>query len=294
MKEQREAPEGELVEVELPDHQNSVYRLMEKGNTWEPIETPYFRGRKFMNGNLHIWFRRDDLVRMANLLLASYYGEQIGESSEVCDPSDISEDFLPTVFTELAYYPTPNTVIARMMEKVGWWKETDLVLEPNGGEGAILDFMRNKKELLKSHSEDWIPKPPRAKVYEIDPTRAATLRGKGYDVEVKDFLTVQPRAIYDRIFMNPPFTRSRDTDHVTHALKFLKPGGVLVAVMSAATELSSDKRRVAFRKMTAKNFDKVNTWRSGSMFDDLPPLSFAKAGTNVNTVIFAARARGSE
>ncbi len=32
------------------------------------FETPYFRGRCFKNGNLHLEFRRDDLLRMFNLI----------------------------------------------------------------------------------------------------------------------------------------------------------------------------------------------------------------------------------
>ena len=51
----------------------------------------------------------------------------------------------------------------------------------------------------------------------------------------RDFLTMKPGDIpqVDKIIMNPPFDRGGDCDHVRHAFQFLKPGGVLVAVMSA-------------------------------------------------------------
>jgi 16S rRNA G1207 methylase RsmC len=37
--------------------------------------------------------------------------------------------------------------------------------------------------------------------------------------------------------MNPPFARQADIHHVNHALKFLKPDGLLVSVMSAGVTL---------------------------------------------------------
>lgn len=46
------------------------------------IEGDYFRVRIFKNGNLHIWFERDDLLQSVNLLLAEYYGEAIGDGYE--------------------------------------------------------------------------------------------------------------------------------------------------------------------------------------------------------------------
>lgn len=74
--------------------------------------------------------------------------------------------------------------------------------------------------------------------------------------------------------MNPPFDRERDIDHVTHAYKFLRPGGVLVAIMSAGTEWRSTAKSRAFRE-----------WAGGlgAELQDLPEGSFRECGTNVNT-----------
>src|SRR3546814_13421981 len=68
-------------------------------------------------------------------------------------------------------------------------------------------------------------------------------------VRQADFLTLPPSPIYDRIVMNPPFDRGRDCDHVRHAFGFLKPGGILVAVMSARAEFRDDKRHRAFHRI---------------------------------------------
>ena len=91
-----------------------------------------------------------------------------------------------------------------------------------------------------------------------------------------DFLRVQPAANYDRVVMNPPFDRERDIDHVMHALKFLKPDGCLIAIMSAGTEFRETRKSVAFREL----MDKM-----GAKWRDLPPGSFASVGTNCNTIM---------
>lgn len=75
--------------------------------------------------------------------------------------------------------------------------------------------------------------------------------------------------------MNPPFDRERDIDHVVHALKFLKPDGYLIAIMSAGTEFRETRKAIAFRKLIADMRGK---------FRDLPRLSFASVGTNCNTI----------
>ena len=41
-------------------------------------ESDYFRVRWFLNGNAHLWFKRDDLTQRANKLLAEHYGEALG------------------------------------------------------------------------------------------------------------------------------------------------------------------------------------------------------------------------
>ena len=93
----------------------------------------------------------------------------------------------------------------------------------------------------------------------------------------EDFLARLPHGSYDRVVLNPPFDlEERDIDHVMHAMAFLKPDGLLVAIMSAGTEWRETKKARAFRdRMKALN----------AKWQDLPAGSFSPVGTNVNTVI---------
>ena len=81
---------------------------------------------------------------------------------------------------------------------------------------------------------------------------------------------------YDRVLMNPPFGRQADIRHVTHALGFVKPGGMVVAVMSAGTEFRQDKTATAFREMVEAR---------GGRLERLPDDAFAGAGISVRTVL---------
>ncbi len=75
--------------------------------------------------------------------------------------------------------------------------------------------------------------------------------------------------------MTPPFAKQADIQHVLHAYDFLKPGGLLVAVMSAG---------ITFRSGRAEEFRKLVADRGGSI-DPLPDAAFKESGTDVRTVI---------
>lgn len=91
--------------------------------------------------------------------------------------------------------------------------------------------------------------------------------------------------MFDVIVMNPPFDRGRDCDHVRHAFRFLKPGGKLVAVMSALAEFRDDRRHKAPHAIV----DRCKPAYAWQKWHDLPAGFFAHAGTNAKTVVLAIR-----
>jgi type I restriction-modification system DNA methylase subunit len=136
------------------------------------------------------------------------------------------------------------------------------VLEPSAGRGALADRVR---EVC-----------PDCTLHVVEPERAnrMVLKDKGHRLVGADFLRFK-KGRYDRIVMNPPFARQRDIDHVKHAFRLLKPGGRLVSVMSAGVKFRDNKKALAFRNLVE---------RHGTV-EDLPPESFAEAGTGVNAVV---------
>lgn len=228
-------------------------------------EAEYFRVRVFKNGNAHVWFKRDDLVEKVNLLLADYYGASIGAAPDVADRHHAPAT---TPAKNFGFFESPPPVVDRLLEEAGIWSGRGgglRILEPNAGKGAIA------RRLCEAGAEVVCVEVQSQHIPDLQQLGAA-------EVLCADFLseTAARLGLFDVVVMNPPFDGGRDIDHVTHALRFLKPGGRLVAVMSAGVEFREDRKTADFRALVE---------RFGGRFRDLPPGSFAASGTNVNTVV---------
>ena len=248
------------------------------------VECDYFKADKFKNGNLHLWFTNKALLKQVNALLLEYYKPMEGDVAED-GPSyrQGPSPHRPPAKYYGEYFSSPE-VAAAVVERsevrperydqdarqyVPW---TPRVLEPSAGSGVLARAMRDK-------GADVV-------CVEIQEHLAQGLRGQGFDTRHADFLRLQPEAIglFDYVVMNPPFDRGRDVDHVVHAMRFLKPGGQLVTVMSARAQFCEDARHQPLRDLV-KQTGETDWW----CWRDLPERSFAHAGTNVNTVTLRLR-----
>ncbi|MGW3196257.1 methyltransferase [Streptomyces sp. NPDC001118] len=172
------------------------------------------------------------------------------------------------------YFPTPATVVARLVELANLRPGME-VLEPSAGSGAIATAVAGTGAVV-----DCI---------ERDLGYAAVLEESGVarNLRVADFLAVPAEPRYDRVVMNPPFTRGTDMQHVEHALRFLKRDGLLVSVMSWAVTHQTAK--------TAK-FRALVEARGGTA-EAVAEGAFKESGTDVDTVIVtipATRAAGAK
>jgi hypothetical protein len=214
----------------------------------EPIEIVArgVRLKRFRNGNGHLFFEPDTL-RDINMALAEYYGDVLPDAA---GEKPTQKQTSTAVSKDLQYYPTPVEVVERVLADLYGLKGAK-VLEPSCGCGRFLDGLRAQG----------------AKVFgiEYDASRAAQARAKGHPVIVANFLETAPTRDYDRVVMNPPFYGKHYAKHVNHALRFLKPGGTLTAILPA----------------TARYDHGLLNGR----WSDLPVGSFAESGTNINTTV---------
>lgn len=159
------------------------------------------------------------------------------------------------------FFETPSDVAKQMVELLDI-KEGMRVLEPSAGHGAILKYLPKNIELH---------------IIEIDKEKCSVLDNNGYSkVECVDFLTLNASVgDFDRIIMNPPFSRGQDAKHVLHAYELLRSGGRLVSVMSASITFNQQKKYQEIRNFIESN-GKIIT---------LPDKAFEESGTNVNTVL---------
>lgn len=272
---------------EQPDRMGGIIGALRtaRGSGWGPAaymaETDYFRVRVFKNGNAHIWFLRDDLVEKVNQLLAEYYGANLGAGPDAAETKAAPKTGVAPRF---GLFETPET-LAQRIRREGYVYEPDTftrrvgaeydrltVLEPSAGRGRIA-----LPAMMAGHAVTCV---------EIQPDLASELSRQGLRTVCGDFMACSPGMLgqFDAVLMNPPFDRGRDCEHVRHAFDFLKPGGRLVAVMSASVEFREDKRTTDFRAFVE---------RFGGKFCDLPAGSFAESGTQVNTVLLTMTAPGA-
>lgn len=217
--------------------------------------------RRFKNGNAHVFFDKWALLDI-NRGLAEFYGEVLPDA----EPEGVKPSASTAVSKDLQFYWSPPEVVAAALEFAGvpdprhyrgdapTWR----VLEPSCGDGRIMDAIRNRGH--------------RALGIEYHPGRASEARAKGHAVVTANFLEHPPMPDFDAVIMNPPFYGRHYAKHVRHAYKFLKPGGVLVAILPATARY--DHNELADLVVSDRE-----SWR------DLPVASFAEAGTNVPTVL---------
>lgn len=182
------------------------------------------------------------------------------------DANDAIEQILLTgqitVAQNFGYFPTPAPIVARLLQ-LAHIEPGMVVLEPSAGQGAIA------RPVSEITTVDGI---------ELLQGNADKLQAGGYlrDLVVGDFLVQEPVMKYDRVVSNPPFSKQADIHHVNHALKFLKPDGLLVSVMAAGILFRENRLTNEFR-------DLINS-RHGSI-EEIEDGAFKSSGTMVRTVI---------
>lgn len=118
-------------------------------------------------------------------------------------------------------------------------------------------------------------------VYELMPQNVRVLQQAGFAIDgPTDFLATTPQSAPHVVVMNPPFSGGRDIAHIQHALRWLKPGGTLVAIASTSWQHSSSSSAIAFRALLEELEADVEA---------IPAGAFSEAGTQVPTVLIKLR-----
>lgn len=167
------------------------------------------------------------------------------------------------------FFPTPTALADRLVSLAGidLLSEGSIVLEPSAGRGAIAHAIRRANPLV------------RIVCYELLPDNRKALEQDGFAVHGDDFLaagSVVPAAVV----MNPPFAKRADVHHIRHALRLLRPCGMLAAIASAGIRYRTDALGAAFRRELDDH---------GAFVEDNPDGSFAESGTMVRTVTISLR-----
>lgn len=236
-------------------------------------ETPLFRYRCCKNRNLHLEFKRIDLLAKFNAIAG---GKTLKPEAGVTKSPRGTQTRRPAPDTrtaaqrgakELAFFETPPALADELVAMAGI-RMGDVVLEPSAGNGALALAVRR------------LGVGPVIRCVEIDPARVERLRDADFVVIDGDFLELDGYIggyeAFDVIVANPPFTARADVLHVSAMLRWLKPGGALVAVMSAGAMFRDDGLARELRRDVEER---------GGRFETLPDGSFEAAGTSVRTCV---------
>lgn len=164
--------------------------------------------------------------------------------------------------TDYGYFPTPMDLADKMILMAELTPDM-VVLEPSAGQGAIAERVARIVGYNNVHC------------FELLSDNCKALMKYGFiKTECCDFLAVEAKPLYDRVIMNPPFSRQQDINHIIHALKCLKPSGKLVSIMSSGITFRQNKKTVDF----------LASIEGHNKIIPNPPGSFNLYGTLVNTV----------
>lgn len=156
---------------------------------------------------------------------------------------------------------TPPQVVEEMLS-LAWIQSGNTVLEPSAGIGNIAIPAANLGADVTC--------------VEIDSDSLDQLRtNQGLRVIAGDFLEMKFQQ-FDAVLMNPPFTKDQDIKHVLHAWKFVKPGGLLIAITSLGWTFGETKIKRSFAEFVDTHCEaRIN----------LDPGTFKESGTNVATIL---------
>jgi hypothetical protein len=181
------------------------------------------------------------------------------------NPSDYLDEMINTgewvdQKKEYQYFPTPKNIGEKLIQFADI-QDSDILLEPSAGRGAIFNLFpsNNTKvaiELMHENCED--------------------LKKQGHNnILEMDFLNYAEQG-FDKIIMNPPFSKQQDVKHIFHAWDLLAEGGKLVSIVSESPFFRDNELSKKFRKFLDDNNSKVVS---------LPSETFKESGTMVRTRI---------
>lgn len=166
-----------------------------------------------------------------------------------------------TLPQKFGYFPTPLALGTEVATRAAI-EPGHLVLEPSMGQGHLADAIMKVQPQCRIEG------------FELLPGNVEKCASR-YAVTHGDFLAVAPSPTFDRVVMNPPFEKQADIHHVQHALKFLKPGGHLVSIMSAGVTFRDNKLTTAFRELVEER---------GGLVEPNDEGAFKESGTMVRTI----------
>ena len=215
---------------------------------------------------------RKDYVELMKVLEAMGWKRDKKQKCHIFDTENLKEaideicETMEVVDVKVLYqqYYTPPELAKRLVE-LACIGDTDCVLEPSAGHGAIVQAIIEKK-------------PDYLVAVEIDANNYNHLRSnyflenKKYSLVEGNFLTLDKEKLFDKIIANPPFSKSQDVKHILKMYEHLKEWGRIVSIASESIRTREGKLYDDFKALNPE-FIEIEDW------------AFKGSGTMVNSLI---------
>lgn len=163
------------------------------------------------------------------------------------------------------FFPTPDNIADRMVEKLDIPDEIVKVLEPSAGRGALIEAVHRQRPNIIVDA------------YEINRDCYYALE-QLWNVQLHkgDFLDVDEEEKFDYIIANPPFAKNADIRHFRKMFSVLKTGGRMCCIISSHALECKGREESEFKKWMYSLHPDVEELSAGT---------FKAAGTDVRTYI---------
>lgn len=144
---------------------------------------------------------------------------------------------------EYQFFPTPDDIADWIVIQANI-VETDIVLEPSAGQGALVKAINRQFPAMKigcielmDANREILSKMPTVQLFTPE----------GNDFLSQD-VTNNFKDTFDKIVANPPFSNNQDIDHIRQMYYCLKNNGRLVSIASKHWEISGNKKEAEFKQ----------------------------------------------
>lgn len=168
---------------------------------------------------------------------------------------DLQKDF--------QFFETPADIADWLVMLAGGIHETDTVLEPSAGRGALIKAIHRSCPSVT------------VECYELMPENREFLHTLDNVILLDEDFTKDSVGHYTKIIANPPFSGNQDIDHVRLMYERLEEGGILAAITSQHWKFASEKKCVDFREWLEEVHGEVFEIGAGE---------FKESGTTVSTM----------
>jgi len=179
-----------------------------------------------------------EVAKSLQLIGGKWKGGKVAGFVFATDPTDLLSEIANgekrNLKKEFQFFATPEKLADKLVYLADL-KETDTILEPSAGQGAIIKAINKFVNVVPD-------------CFELMDINVIVLNKSGLKFKLigSDFLKHNGKT-YNKIIANPPFTKNQDIDHLTKMYKCLSRGGKLVCIASESWVNGSQKKQVEFR-----------------------------------------------